>query len=77
MSIMYSNNDTKKVSPEEHIIEPLFPGTKPTYKSNTNRFFGRKFGIPMEHRVSRSYFERGLTKSELTKLYSITIQTVS
>ena len=58
VAIIYSKNDIKKVSPEYHIIYPVFPGTEPTDQSNINRFFGRIFGIPMEEQGSCSWFER-------------------
>ena len=66
-----------KVSPVDIILDPPFTVTETRDKSNTNMFFGHRFGIPMEQKVSLSWFYREIKNSYLMKLYSIAILNAS
>ena len=45
--IVHPKNDINKLSPEDKILDPLFPGTEPTDQSSSNRLVGSIIGIPM------------------------------
>ena len=74
---MYPENYINKVSPLDHILDYLFKGTEPTYKSITKIVLVVDLVLLWNSKGPEVWFPRELTNSELMKFYYINIPTVS